>query len=80
MGVKARVCRGKKWMKNTLERIKEVRKFCPSCIIEVDGGMNLETIPKAVSAGANRIVSASAIFNTGKNIKESIEELQNVIR
>ena len=42
--------------------------------------MNLETIPKAIEAGANRIVSASAIFNTGKNIKESIEELQNVIR
>ena len=47
---------------NTLERIKEVRKLCPSCIIEVDGGMNKETIPKAVSAGANIIVSASAIF------------------
>lgn len=70
---------GQKMDENTFDRIKEVRKFWPSCIIEVDGGMNKETIPKAISAGANIIVSASAIFNTGKSIKESIEELKNVI-
>jgi len=68
---------GQKMDENTFERIREVRKFCPSCIIEVDGGMNLETIPKAVSAGANIIVAASAIFDSNKNIKEAIEELKN---
>lgn len=69
---------GQKIDENTFERIKEVRKFCPQCIIEVDGGMNKETIPKAMSAGANVIVSASAIFDSGKNIKDAIEELKNV--
>lgn len=69
---------GQKIDENTFERIKEVRKFCPSCIIEVDGGMNKETIPKAISAGANIIVSASAIFDSGKNIKEAIEELKTL--
>jgi len=57
-----------------------VRKFCPSCIIEVDGGMNKETIPRTIEAGADRIVAANAIFNSGKDIKEAIEELKNVIR
>ena len=71
---------GQKMDENTFERIKEVRKFCPSCIIEVDGGMNKETAPKAISAGANIIVSASAIFDTGKSVGEAIEELKNVIR
>ena len=71
---------GQKMDENTFERIKEVRKFCPSCIIEVDGGMNKDTIPKAISAGANIIVSASAIFDTGKSVGEAIEELKNVIR
>jgi len=71
---------GQKMDENTFDRIKEVRKFCPSCIIEVDGGMNKETMPKAIEAGANIIVSASAIFDSGKNIKEAIEELKNVIR
>ena len=83
MGVRPRLATGKKMDENTFERIREVRKFCPSCIIEVDGGMNLETIPKAIEAGANIIVAASAIFDSsdalvgaptsrrsGKNIKK----------
>ncbi|MFQ5584776.1 MAG: hypothetical protein ACE5GL_10110 [Calditrichia bacterium] len=64
---------GQKIQADTYERIKEVRNFCGSCIIEVDGGMNKETIPQAIEAGANRIVAASAIFNdkdAGKNIEE----------
>jgi len=69
---------GQKMDENTFERIKEVRKFCPSCIIEVDGGMNKETIPKAISAGANIIVSASAIFDSGKDVGEAIEELKKL--
>ena len=82
---------GQKIDENTFERIKEVRKFCPQCIIEVDGGMNKETIPRAIEAGADRVVAASAIFNSsdalvgaptshrsGKNIKEAIEELKNI--
>ena len=71
---------GQKMSENTFERIREVRKFCPSCIIEVDGGMNKETIPRTIEAGADRIVAANAIFNSGKDIKEAIEELKNVIR
>jgi len=84
---------GQKMDDSAFERIREVRKFCPQCIIEVDGGMNKETIPRAIEAGADRIVAASAIFNSsdalvgaptshrsGKNIKEAIEELKNVIR
>ncbi|MCK6462505.1 MAG: hypothetical protein L6Q29_01655 [Candidatus Pacebacteria bacterium] len=69
---------GQKTLEETFDRIKEVRKFCPSCIIEADGGMNKETIPKVVSAGANIIVAANAIFNSGKSINETIEELENL--
>ena len=71
---------GQKIDENAFERIKEVRKFCPSCIIEVDGGMNLETIPKAIEAGANSIAAANAIFGDNGNVKENIEKLKNVIR
>lgn len=66
---------GQKLEETAFERIKEVRKFCPSCIIEVDGGMNKETAKKAVEAGANIIVAASAIFKTN-DIKSNIEELK----
>lgn len=67
---------GQKTLEETYDRIKEVRNFCPSCIIEVDGGMNKETIPKALEAGADIIVAASAIFESGKGIKETIRELK----
>ncbi|RJQ32964.1 hypothetical protein C4572_00220 [Candidatus Parcubacteria bacterium] len=69
---------GQKTFEETFDRIKEVRNFCPSCIIEVDGGMNKETIPKAIAAGADIIVAASAIFESGKDVGESIEELKEI--
>ena len=54
---------GQKATEETFERIKEMRKFCPSCIIEVDGGMNMETAKKAREAGADIIVAANYIFS-----------------
>jgi len=77
LGVKPGL-QGQKMDENTFDRIREVRKFCPSCIIEVDGGMNKHTIPKAIEAGANIIVSASAIFDSDKSVGEAIEELRNI--
>lgn len=68
---------GQKIMEETFGKIKEAKKFCPSCIIEVDGGMNRETIPRAVEAGADIIVAASAIFGGG-DIGKNIEALKNL--
>ncbi len=66
---------GQKTEEETFERLKEMRKFCPSCIIEVDGGMNKETAKKAKEAGADIIVAASYIFNSD-NIEEAIHALK----
>jgi ribulose-phosphate 3-epimerase len=57
------------------ERIREMWKICPSCIIEADGGMNSETAKKAREAGADIIVAASYIFNSN-NIEETIHALE----
>jgi ribulose-phosphate 3-epimerase len=64
---------GQTAQESAFERIKEVRNFCKSCKIEVDGGMNKDTAKKAVAAGANIIVAANAIFkdnNVEKNLKD----------
>jgi ribulose-phosphate 3-epimerase len=66
---------GQKATEETFEKIKELRKFCKQCIIEVDGGMNKETIRKAKEAGANIIVAASAIFSG--DIEKNIEKLKH---
>ncbi len=70
---------GAEIVKNAFERIGELREFCENCIIEVDGGMNKETAPKAVEAGANIIAVASAIFNA-ENIGEAIKNLQEAVQ
>jgi len=68
---------GQKATEETFERIKELRKFCDSCIIEVDGGMNKETAQKAAEAGADVIVVASAIFGE-KDVGKAIRELRKL--
>jgi ribulose-phosphate 3-epimerase len=69
---------GQKAKKETFETIRKMRKYCRECIIEVDGGMNKETAKKAVEAGANIIVTASAVFNG--DIKKNLEELNASVR
>jgi len=65
---------GQKFQEDNFDKIIHLRKECPECIIEVDGGMDKTTAKKAIDAGANIIVAASAIFDA-KDIKKAIEEL-----
>ena len=59
---------------HNLLKIRHLRKLCPHCTIEVDGGMNPETAREAIRAGANVIVAASHIFNH-KDIPQALAEL-----
>lgn len=62
----------------TLQKIEHIRKSCPSCIIEVDGGVNPETAKKAVATGVNLLVAGAYIFGA-KDIKKAIEGLKKQI-
>lgn len=68
---------GQRFNETVLEKIKILNRDCPDVIIEVDGGINLETGKKCLEAGADILVSGSYIFDSG-NIKESIEELKEL--
>jgi ribulose-phosphate 3-epimerase len=61
-----------------LSRIAELRKRLPESIISVDGGVTLENAPDLIAAGADRLVSGSAIF-TAPNPREVIREFQKVL-
>ena len=62
-----------------LQKVKEVRKILlekpgtSNLTIEIDGGINEETIIKAKEAGADLFVSNSYIFNG--NPKENLQKL-----
>ena len=45
--------------------------------IQVDGGINRETIRTVLDAGANVIVAGSAVF--GGNIRENVNLLKGII-
>ncbi len=58
---------GQSFIKETLSKIKELKekvsRYNHEIIIEVDGGINSETLPLAKAAGADLFVAGSAIFN-----------------
>jgi ribulose-phosphate 3-epimerase len=70
---------GQKFMPEVLPKVKELRNILNSrkltADIEVDGGINVETAPEAIKAGANILVAGSAIYKA-KNYKAVIDGLK----
>ncbi|CAL4081892.1 unnamed protein product, partial [Meganyctiphanes norvegica] len=52
---------GQKFMEDMMPKVKLLREKFPELDIEVDGGIGLNTIEAAAQAGANMIVSGSAV-------------------
>lgn len=53
----------------SVEKIRELREKFPELIIEVDIGVAVGTARRLAEAGADRLVSGSAIFNSGAPAK-----------
>lgn len=74
---------GQKLIPNTLNKVRRLKllkdKNNYKYLIEIDGGINKDTIKLAVSAGSEVIVAGSAVFKDGK-IKENIKLLKEVIK
>lgn len=58
---------GQVFMSDMLPKLTAIRgyieKYCPTCHLEVDGGINPETAKLCVEAGADVLVAGSAIYN-----------------
>jgi len=61
---------------SVLEKIKNFHQRHPSMPIQIDIGVNEETIPKLKDAGVSSFISGSSIFNA-PDIKEAFRNLQN---
>lgn len=55
---------GQSFMESTMPKIEALRKINPHIDIEVDGGVNAETVKIAAKAGANVFVAGSAVFKS----------------
>lgn len=72
---------GQKFLEDSclkIRRVKErIEKAGLKTDIEVDGGINKETLPKVLEAGANIIVAGSAVFKG--DIQKNVQELQKLM-
>ena len=70
---------GQSFMSEVLPKVTELRKMINDkklkIDIEIDGGINFETAPLAVKAGANILVSGTTIFSG--SLKDNIQKLRN---
>ncbi|WP_071461172.1 ribulose-phosphate 3-epimerase [Bacillus massilinigeriensis] len=70
---------GQKFIPSVLGKIREVKEMAESIgaeiEIEVDGGVNKETAPLCIEAGATMLVAGSAVYNESDR-KRAIEALK----
>lgn len=66
---------GQEFIPSALEKISLLREMAPDLDIAVDGGINDETAPQVISAGANILISGSYVFQA-KNRQKAIERLR----
>ena len=75
---------GQSFEEALLEKVKKVRLQMPDLPIEVDGGINDETIQVAAAAGANRYVATSFLFGLEtpekqyKLLEQKLQELPSL--
>ena len=77
MGIENIGYQGEPFDERVFEKVRELREKFPETIISVDGGVSLENAAELIEAGANRLVSGSAIFESG-DIAGTIEGFQNL--
>ena len=73
---------GQKFIETTIEKIQDAKKLIKTqshnIFLEVDGGINHETIGKVAAAGANVFVAGSAIFGSA-DYAETIQDFRQKI-
>jgi ribulose-phosphate 3-epimerase len=70
---------GQKFIENSLEKVRELRELIEKsgskALIEVDGGVNLQTGAQLIEAGADVLVAGNAIF-ASKDPLETIRQMK----
>lgn len=59
--------------------VTRLRERNPPCEVEVDGGVNAETIPDAAEVGATVFVAASAVFKHPDGLNGGVEALREAV-
>jgi ribulose-phosphate 3-epimerase len=72
---------GQKFIHHSIQKVQQLKRLIENtsskAIIEVDGGVNVETGKLLVDAGADALVAGSFVFGS-KNPIQTILELKNI--
>jgi ribulose-phosphate 3-epimerase len=77
MGIDKIGFQGQAFDEKVVQRIKEVKEKYPQMIVQIDGGVNLETAAILKKAGADRLVAGSVLF-ASDNIVDTYRELKRI--
>jgi len=73
---------GQSLIESTLPKISQCRALLsnqnPDCLLEIDGGINRDTIARAAAAGADTFVAGAAVLGTD-DIQGAIKELRSLL-
>jgi len=74
---------GQEFIEEMLSKIERMRQMLDErgliCELEVDGGINVETAPQVVAAGANVLVAGEAIFGAEESVAEAMKRIREGI-
>ncbi len=74
---------GQKFLSSVLPKVRQVRKLIDEqkrdIYLQMDGGIDIHTLPEAVQAGADSFVIGSAIFHNESGIVPAVKQLKSLL-
>ena len=74
---------GQHFLHTTLPKVRRVREMIdainPACDLELDGGIDQETGPFGVAAGANVLVAGTAVFGDKQGVTAAMNKLRGCL-
>jgi ribulose-phosphate 3-epimerase len=75
---------GQHFLHTALSKVQRVRQMIdevnPACELELDGGIDLETAPFAVAAGADVLVAGTAVFGDKQGVTAAMNKLLGCLK
>lgn len=68
---------GQKFQEQVINKVEEVKRLVPELAVEVDGGVNFETTPRLVRAGAN-FLAANSVLYKADDFRTAYEKLERL--
>jgi ribulose-phosphate 3-epimerase len=70
---------GQTFIPHSPDKVRRVRELAPELEIEVDGGIDAETAPLVVPAGATVLVAGNAVFGFKQGAAAGIKAIRNAV-